>query len=200
MRPPIGTLQGGCLGRWFEELCRIDKKHIGCIMRPGHPRTLDRGRLPAEGGVYAFWWTGDTGRLRDRKREIVRAGPGGSPVRLRLDDEWLGLSTGLPIPLYVGKTTDIRSRVSQHLRLRCNRGLQQAAGNGQQKPATTACQLRAGIDRLFPRVKDTRNLILKCVGLSYVELDGPEYAANRFYLECMAIGQLRPPFNVDVER
>ena len=38
------------------------------------------------------------------------------------------------------------------------------------------------------------------VGLSYVLLDGPIHAANRFYLEDMAIGLMRPPLNVDVER
>jgi len=42
--------------------------------------------------------------------------------------------------------------------------------------------------------------MLKNVGLSFVRLDGDGEAANRFYLEDMAIGLMRPPFNVDVER
>ena len=36
--------------------------------------------------------------------------------------------------------------------------------------------------------------------MSYVLLDGPIHAANSFYLEDMAIGLMRPPLNVDVER
>ncbi len=45
-------------------------------------------------------------------------GPGGREVVLKIDEEWLGLSTGLPVPLYVGKTvSSIRKRVGQHLML-----------------------------------------------------------------------------------
>jgi len=46
------------------------------------------------------------------------------------------------------------------------------------KAPTTACQLRAGIDHLFPKVKNTRPLMLDNVGLSYVELGGPGNAAK----------------------
>ena len=68
------------------------------------------------------------------------------------------------------------------------------------KAPTTSCQLRAGIDRLFPREENTRGIVLKHVGLSFVELDGNVNAANRFYLEDMAIGRMCPALNVDVER
>ena len=44
------------------------------------------------------------------------------------------------------------------------------------------------------------DLILDNVGLSYVLLDKDINAANRFYLEDLAIGLMRPPINVDVER
>ncbi|MCH9003319.1 MAG: hypothetical protein IIC02_12160 [Planctomycetes bacterium] len=60
--------------------------------------------------------------------------------------------------------------------------------------------MRAGIDHLFPDRPDTREIVLQNVGLSYVELDGDKHAANRFYLEDMAIGRMRPPLNVDIER
>jgi len=65
---------------------------------------------------------------------------------------------------------------------------------------TSSCQLRAGVEHLFPRVKDTRKLTLENVGLSYVELSGDSNAVNRFYLEDLAIGLMRPPLNVDIER
>ena len=42
--------------------------------------------------------------------------------------------------------------------------------------------------------------MLDNIGLSYVILNGDENAANRFYLEDLAIGLMRPPFNVDIER
>ena len=42
--------------------------------------------------------------------------------------------------------------------------------------------------------------MLDNIGLSYVILDGDKNAANRFYLEDLAIGLMRPPFNVDIER
>jgi hypothetical protein len=68
------------------------------------------------------------------------------------------------------------------------------------KPPTTSCQLRAGIEHLFPSAKDTRTIVLQNVGLSYVILGGDDNAANRFYLEDLAIGLMRPPLNVDIER
>jgi hypothetical protein len=49
-------------------------------------------------------------------------------------------------------------------------------------------------------MKHTRDLILDNVGLSWVVLDGDEQAANRFYLEDLAIGLMRPILNIDVER
>jgi hypothetical protein len=42
--------------------------------------------------------------------------------------------------------------------------------------------------------------VLDSVGISFVELHGDEHAANRFYLEDLAIGLMRPPLNVDIER
>lgn len=68
------------------------------------------------------------------------------------------------------------------------------------KPPTTSCQLRAGVEHMFPKETDTRSLVLDNVGLSYVVLDGDEQAANRFYLEDLAIGLMRPPINIDIER
>jgi hypothetical protein len=53
---------------------------------------------------------------------------------------------------------------------------------------------------MFQKAAETRTLTLANVGLSFVELDGDEHAANRFYLEDLAIGLMRPPFNVDIER
>jgi hypothetical protein len=122
-------------------------------------------------------------------------------VPLRIDDQWFGLDTGLPIPLYVGKTADsIAKRVGLHLRLSAQRTLPSGGGAKKAQAPTTSCQLRAGVDHLFPNEADTRSLVLKTVGISYVILDGDDNAANRFYLEDLAIGLMRPVLNVDIER
>jgi len=55
-------------------------------------------------------------------------------------------------------------------------------------------------EHLFPRLGDTRDLVLDDLGLSYIVLDGDEHAANRFYLEDLAIGLMRPALNIDIER
>ena len=159
--------------------------------------------LPRNGGVYAFWWTGDLDLLRssDCNRLLTLVGPDGRPVRLAIDDEWLGLDTGLPVPLYVGKTaSNLSKRVGMHLMLSKTRILPRGRGTRKAKPPTTSCQLRAGIEHLFPQAQDTRSIVLEHVGLSFAELNGDRNAANRFYLEDMAIGLMRPPLNVDVER
>ena len=153
--------------------------------------------------MYAFWWTGDPAILRaDRcNRLLALHGPGGRRVQIEMDDAWLGLDTDLPIPLYVGKNAgSIAKRIGQHLRLGDERMLPLNGGSDKQPRPTTSCQLRAGIEHMFPQERDTRSLILGNVGLSFVVLDGDAHAANRFYLEDLAIGLMRPPFNVDVER
>lgn len=197
-----GTIHGGALGRWYEELCRI-KHHSLREVVTGSGLMLSKGNLPAASGVYAFWWTGARSRLRSRKcnRMLELKGPGGFPVLLRIDDEWLGLKTELPIPLYVGKcAASMSKRVGQHLRLKDKRMFRLGGGSRKMKAPTTSCQLRAGIEHLFPYERDTRTLILDNVGLSFVILDREGNAANRFYLEDLAIGLMKPPFNVDIER
>src|SRR5262249_22140934 len=134
-------------------------------------------------------------------RDLTLVGPGGRAVQLRVDDEWLGISTKLPIPLYAGKTADsIAKRVGLHLRLSQGRILPLGGGAKKARRPTTSCQLRAGLDNLFAHEAASRALTLDNLGLPFVELDGDPHAANRFYLEDLAIGMMRPPFNVDVER
>lgn len=164
---------------------------------------LRPGSIPREGAVYCFWWTGELDLLRggECNRDIELVGPGRRPVTLRIDDEWLGLDANLPIPLYVGKTADsLASRVGQHLRLKDDRTTPLFEGTKKQPRPTTSCQLRAGIEHLFPQRVQTRDLVLDQIGLSYVSLNGDAHAANRFYLEDMAVGLMRPALNIDIER
>lgn len=153
--------------------------------------------------MYAFWWTGDIALLShpECNRDLILVGPKSRAVHLRIDDDWLGLSTGQPVPLYVGKNADsIASRIGKHLRLKDRRMLPMGGGPHKADRPTTSCQLRAGVEHLFPNCADSRSLMLDNIGLSFVELDGDTHAGNRFYLEDLAVGLMRPPFNVDVER
>jgi len=197
-----GKVHGGSLGRLFEELCRIKHDQLREIVASNLQQLAPRS-LPTTGGVYAFWWTGRDSLLRSSScnRSLELTGPGKRPVMLEIDDEWLGIEPGLPIPLYVGKTaTGMNKRIGQHLRLKARRMLPILSGAKKPRLPTTSCQLRGGIERLFPREEDSRSMMLDNVGLSYVILDGDEHAANRFYLEDLAIGLMRPPLNVDIER
>ncbi len=197
-----GMVHGGSLGRWYEELCRIKHCKLHGVVK-SNGQSLASGQLPNSGGVYAFWWTGDRSLFSSEQcnRQIELHGPDGRAVMLEFDDEWLGLSTDLPIPLYIGKSAaNISKRVGQHLRLKSERMLALGGSVKKAKPPTTTCQLRAGVEHLFPNETDTRTLILENVGLSYVLLDGDDNAANRFYLEDLAIGLMRTPINVDIER
>jgi len=166
------TISGGSLGRWFEQLCRIRHPKLRQIVTDSN-KALRPGKLPRKGGVYAFWWNGDQDLLKRGNRDLVLHGPGGRDVHLMIDDEWLGLETGQPVPLYVGKTAhSIASRIGQHLRLKDVRMLPLGGDAKKAKRPTTSCQLRGGVEHLFPDEKDTRTLILDNIGLSYVELDG----------------------------
>jgi hypothetical protein len=197
------VVHGGTIGRWFEELCRIKIQPLRAVCR-SDGRGLRSGAIPTVGGVYAFWWTGPTSLLDAKQgcnRLLELAGPGGRRVMLELDDDWLGLSTRLPLPLYIGKNaSNISDRIGKHLTLSASRLLPLGTGAAKQRRPTTTCQLRAGVEHLFPLEADTRSLILDNVGLSFVELDGDPHAANRFYLEDLAVGLMRPPLNVDIER
>ena len=199
----IANVQGGNLGRWFEQLCRIAHAQLGEIVSTNR-ESLRAGVLPHMGGIYSFWWTGDRALLSSPacNREIELHGPGGRRVSIEMDDGWLGLETDLPIPLYVGKTAgSLAKRIGQHLRLGSgDRMLPMGEDPAKPSAPTSSCQLRAGVEHLFPQQADTRTLILDNVGLSYVLLDGDAHAANRFYLEDLAIGLMRPPLNVDIER
>ena len=193
------VVHAGSLGRWFEELCRIRHESLAEIVSPcGNNYRLRTGSLPKQGGVYAFWWTGARDVLRgDQFNPTLNLhGPGGRTVEISVDDEWLGLDADLPVPLYIGKNAQgISSRIGQHLLLGTpNRIFPTAIGRQRHEAPTTSCQLRAGFEHFFLTEDNPLELILENVGLSYVLLDGDVNGVNRFYLEDLAIGLMRPRF------
>ena len=159
-------------------------------------QTID---LPEEPGVYAFWWLGQKIELMSANRHIVLKGPKERPVDVEYKDWW---PSELVYPcLYVGKSTNIKNRFSLHIKRGSPGRLHQPQpGNHKAKPCTTSCQLRFGVEHVFPQETEPLNLIFKSVGFSY-RTDFPENAiAERFYAEDRLVGIWRPWFNVDSER
>ena len=159
----------------------------------------ERSPLPEKAGLYAFWWTGDKSALMAANRRIVLKGPGGLPVDVKYGDWW---PNELAFPcLYVGKSTNIKKRFSLHVKSKCKDRLHPAhPENHKAKPCTTSCQLRFGIEHLFPEEQDPLGVISRSVGFSY-RIDFDDNAiAERFFEEDRLIGIWRPWFNIDSER
>jgi len=163
------------------------------VFKSGNMQVRRRG-LPAGGGVYSFLWKGDKRMWQQpsSRRTIRLSGPGGRAIAVTYDDDWLRLSSNAPIPLYVGKTTDFRNRLSLHC---CGK-------TTRVPPGRSFDQVRRNLESVFPpKIEpDGRRLVRENVGYRFVSLHGDEHVVNRFYLENLAIATLQPLFNVDTER
>jgi hypothetical protein len=155
--------------------------------------------LPHEAGLYAFWWLADRETLLDSNRLVVLKGPGGNLVDVKYEDWW---PEDLAFPcLYVGKTTNIRRRFSLHLKRGCEGRLHEAHPESHKaQPSTTSCQLRWGVEHIFPQEHRPLSLIESSVGFSYRTEFGKNAIAERFFEEDRLIGTWRPWFNIDSER
>lgn len=157
---------------------------------------------PSFGGVYVFWWKGSAQNFLSsvQNPKIHFVGPGEKILTLKIEESVISDSKNGMLPLYVGKASNIAKRIGQHLKLGTKRTVPSKAVSSTSKRMTTSCQVRDRLDRLFPDIDDTRHLALKKLALSYVEIDGVNNFLDRFFLEDLAIGVLRPIFNVDSER
>jgi hypothetical protein len=158
-----------------------------------------------QGGVYVFWWLKKdecsmapfkesyfTNKFDLQGKKIARLQGTNKyqTVDIEITEEWLNLYSG-HIPLYVGKSADcLLDRIKLHLLI----------NKAEYKRKSTSDQLRRGFNRLFRDHHNVVDLIVKHVGLTYVNLHGKDDVVNRFYLEDLAIGSLRPIFNIDIER
>jgi len=172
------------------------QKDIRSVQQIVAGREID---LPKGPGVYAFWWIGDRQQLLNANCQVILKGPGERPVEVEYRDWW---PDDLLYPcLYVGKSTGIRKRFSQHL-MRGSQGRLHIPHpkNIKAKPRTTSCQLRWGIEHIFPKEKDPLSLISTSVGFSYRNDFADNAIAERFFEEDRLVGTWRPWFNVDSER
>lgn len=155
--------------------------------------------LPETAGVYTFWWIGRKEELLSSNRHIVLKGPGERPVDVTYGDWW---PEELLYPcLYIGKSTNIKKRFSLHIKRGSPERLHvPLVGNTKAKPATTSCQLRFGIEHVFPSEANPLSIIYAKVGFSF-NANFPENAvAERFFEENKLVGLWRPWFNIDSER
>lgn len=72
--------------------------------------------------------------------------------------------------------------------------------NRKQKPVTTSCQLRYGIEHPFKQHPATLSLIYDNVGFSYMADFNGNPITERFFGEDLLVGVLRPWYNIDSER
>jgi hypothetical protein len=126
--------------------------------------------------------------------------------------------TASAIPLYIGKTTSILRRVGEHMLLnKVNRNTYLHFKKRKEKKARqhlhkgsnryriikrdSSSQLRAGLEYLFRGEDDSYAFerLKDSIRISYVSSSMEDFQ-SRFYLEELAIGTLRPWFNLDGER
>ncbi|MGB8704034.1 MAG: GIY-YIG nuclease family protein, partial [Gillisia sp.] len=101
------------------------------------------------------------------------------------------------ICLYVGKTTNLRDRISKHLKLGSPTLWNGKKRNSGTKPNTVS-QMRIGLETVFD--KDMLAEIIENVSVSWAEMGNYSEAINRFFLEDKMISHYSPLFNIDVER
>lgn len=169
--------------------------------------------LPKSDGCYVFWWIGSEKQLVDaftnanlkyqlKKSHKRRENNNENYVHVSFTSEWIKAATkelinNQPaICLYVGKSTNIHSRVSKHLKPRTKDIWRGEEVSFHKKPNTVS-QLRIGIERVFGK---RFNKLTSSIAVSFVEMKGDKNAINRFYFEERLIGTLFPLLNIDIER
>ena len=187
--------------------------------------------LKNEAGCYCFWWYKNpellSNALKDCEYYIKLSHKAYTRdedhfQRIIFDSDWInaatrtikiGDTTQKAICLYVGKSTNIRSRVQGHLRINSkdlwsklenvetpytSKRLQEVKYGFGKKPNTVS-QVRIGLERIFK--KQCIDKIFDYVCLSWMSLeDSQNTLVNRFYMEDKLIADLYPLLNLDGER
>ena len=183
----------------FKELDQNNSKTIKKLIKNGG---ISKTNLSDKGGVYIFWWSrsndfekqlkGCTYQVKAKKSHEV------DRIDIRFTKDWIEKATvGNKICLYVGKTTNLRSRISKHIKLGSPTLWKGKSRNTGRKPNTVS-QMRIGLETVFE--KDMLEEIKEHVSVSWAEMDSYSEAVNRFFLEDRMISLNYPLFNIDVER
>ena len=163
---------------------------------------ISNTKIPEKGGVYIFWWNGDKGiknklagcsyRVKAKSTHDVEM------IDIKFSEEWIKKATvHNKVCLYVGKTTNLRDRVSKHLKLGSPTLWNGKKRNSGTKPNTVS-QMRIGLETVFD--KDMLKEIKENVSVTWAVMDQYSEAVNRFFLEDKMISHYNPLFNIDVER
>ena len=163
---------------------------------------LNMPNLKSLGGIYAFWWLGNKKEFSEKLLTCDYKLKGKKTekdlISIKFTNEWIkGSTTDNKICLYVGKSTDIKGRVSKHLKLQTKNIWGNSSKTTGFKPNSES-QLRIGLERVFD--KSILDDLLKNIGISWVIIDSYKNGINRFYLEDYFVGKYLPLFNIDIER
>lgn len=144
--------------------------------------------------IYAIWYNNNDKRINELNRKVQIYGPKKKVETVvwdwNMDHE--------NICLYIGKSNDLKKRLSQHLLLGTKSLYKKIEHRLYKK--TTSCQVRSGFEYLYLEKRKNVNLfdeMNKRLEVSFVE---EESFLKRFYIEDYFIGKWRPWFNLDSER
>jgi len=145
-------------------------------------------------GIYVFWYYNKNNKIEELNRKLIIKGT--KNVNKEIIWDW-NLSDEY-ICLYVGKTENLKNRISQHMLLKTE-NLINKINDKQLYKKTTTCQLRSGFDYLYSK-KNNINIMSEIKEHIYLSLYYEDDFVKRFFIEDYFIGKLRPWFNVDSER
>ncbi len=193
-------------------------------------RFILRQKPPSESGCYVFWWINDTDKLTEALKQAdyyLKVSHKKYKcdedhfTKINFTNDWINAATQnicingkyqKAICLYAGKSTNIKKRVTGHLRLTVdNLWIDLKIKNqytterlrkpkfGFGKKPNTVSQLRIGLERVFQ--ENCVAKIINNVGISWLSFDEKDNTiVNRFYIEDKLISDLVPIFNIDAER
>jgi hypothetical protein len=154
-----------------------------------------------EEGIYVFLYEKKDENIEELKRSLFIKGPKNSENNKTENDNviWDYDKEKKFICLYVGKTTNFKERLKDHLLL----GTDQLPNKGDKKnqlnKKTTACQLRSGFDYLYSKEKvNIKEKLINHLFVSFYPVK--DDFIKRFYLENYFIWRFKPWFNLDSER
>ncbi len=167
-----------------------------------NPKHINKAKLSSKSGVYAFWWIGDNKKfiktITNCDYKLKGKKTLNNLIQIDFTEDWIKKSTNdNKICLYIGKSTNISKRISNHFKLQTNNIWGELDRSSGLKPNRDS-QLRTGLEKIFKN--KTLHEMLDNIAITWVELDTYENAVDRFYLEKLSIGTYFPLLNTDIER